>query len=160
MSNFNITELSTDRRTDRWTNGQTNWNVGTYVTKSGGQGDVSCKVWWLFSLVVDKNTNFDINVELRHNRTVNRRTDRRTNEQTNGKAGTYVAKSGGQGDVSCKVWRLFSLVVDKNTNFDINVELRHKCWRTDERTDEQKSGCLCRKVRRSGRCFTQGLMVV
>ena len=22
---------------------------------------------------------------------------------------------------------LFSLVVDKNTNFDINVELRHKC---------------------------------
>ena len=21
--------------------------------KSGGQGDVSCKVWWLFSLIVD-----------------------------------------------------------------------------------------------------------
>ena len=42
-------------------------------------------------------------VELRHNRTVNRRTDRRTNRQTNGKTGTYVTKSGGQGDVSCKV---------------------------------------------------------
>ena len=26
-----------------------------------------------------------------------------TNRQTNGKVGTYVAKSGGQGDVSCKV---------------------------------------------------------
>ena len=51
--------------------------------------------------VVDYNTNFDVNVELRHNRTVNR--DRRTNGQTNGKAGTYVAKSGGQGDVSYKV---------------------------------------------------------
>ena len=24
-----------------------------YVTKSGGQGDVSCKVCWLFSLIVD-----------------------------------------------------------------------------------------------------------
>ena len=37
-------------------------------------------------------SNFDINV------------DRRTDEgQTNGKAGTYVAKSGGQGDVSRKV---------------------------------------------------------
>ena len=46
---------------------------------------------------------FDINVELRHNRTFNRQTDRWTNGQTNGKAGTYVAKSGGQGDVSCKV---------------------------------------------------------
>ena len=54
-------------------------------------------------IVVDYNTNFDVNVELRHNRTVNRRTDRRTNGQTNGKTGTYVAKSGGQGDVSCKV---------------------------------------------------------
>ena len=29
--------------------------------------------------------------------------DRRTNGQTNGKAGIYVAKSGGQGDVSYKV---------------------------------------------------------
>ena len=28
-------------------------------------------------IVVDKNTNFDVNVELRHNRTVNRQTDRR-----------------------------------------------------------------------------------
>ena len=35
--------------------------------------------------------NFDINV------------DRRTNGQTNGKADAYVAKSGGQRDVSCKV---------------------------------------------------------
>ena len=34
-------------------NRQTNGKVGTYVAKSGGQGDVSCKVWWLFSLVVD-----------------------------------------------------------------------------------------------------------
>ena len=54
-------------------------------------------------IVVDKNTNFDVNVDLRHNRTVNRQTDGRTNGQTNGKAGTYVAKSGGQGDVSYKV---------------------------------------------------------
>ena len=30
-------------------------------------------------------------------------TDRGTNGQTNGKADAYVAKSGGQGDVSCKV---------------------------------------------------------
>ena len=30
-------------------------------------------------------------------------TDGRTNGQTNGKAGTYVAKSGGLGDVSYKV---------------------------------------------------------
>ena len=29
--------------------------------------------------------------------------NRRTNGQTSGKAGTYVAKSGGQGDVSYKV---------------------------------------------------------
>ena len=28
-------------------------------------------------IVVDQNTNFDVNVELRHNRTVKRRTDRR-----------------------------------------------------------------------------------
>ena len=54
-------------------------------------------------IVVDKTTNFDVNVKLRHNRTVNRQTDGRTNGQTNGKAGTYVAKSGGQGDVSYKV---------------------------------------------------------
>ena len=52
---------------------------------------------------MDKNTNFDINIELRHNRTVKRRTDGQTNRQMNGKVGTYVAKSGGQGDVSCKV---------------------------------------------------------
>ena len=45
MSNFDITELLTD--------GQTNGKAGTYVAKSGGQGDVSCKVSWLFSLVVD-----------------------------------------------------------------------------------------------------------
>ena len=44
-------------------------------------------------IVVDQNTNFDVNVELLHNRTVNRRTDRRTNGQTDGKAGTYVTKS-------------------------------------------------------------------
>ena len=55
-------------------------------------------------IVVDQNTNFDVNVELRHNRTVNRRqTDKRTDGQTNGKAGIYVPKSGGQGDVSYKV---------------------------------------------------------
>ena len=34
---------------------------------------------------------------------VDRQTDGRTNRQTNGKADAYVAKSGGQGDVSCKV---------------------------------------------------------
>ena len=44
-------------------------------------------------------SNFDINVKLRHNRTVGRRKD----GQTNGKVVTYLAKSGGQGDVSCKV---------------------------------------------------------
>ena len=59
-------------------------------------------------IVVDYNTNFDVNVELRYNRTVNRRTDRRTNGQT----------------------------------------------------DEWKSGHLCHKVSRSGRCFMQRLMVV
>ena len=48
-------------------------------------------------------TRFDINVKLQHNRNVNRRTDRETNRQTNGKVGTYVAKSGSQGVVSCKV---------------------------------------------------------
>ena len=45
-------------------------------------------------------------------RTVKRQTDGQTNRQTNGKVGTSVAKSGGQGDVSCKVCWLFSLVVD------------------------------------------------
>ena len=48
MSNFDITELlrdgQTDRQTDRQTNRQTNGKVGTYVAKSEGQGDVSCKV--------------------------------------------------------------------------------------------------------------------
>ena len=55
------------------------------------------------------------------------------------------------------------IVVDWNTNFDVNVELRHNRTvnrQTDERTDEWKSGHLCRIVRRSGRCFIQGLMVV
>ena len=37
MSNFDI-------NVDGWTNGQTNGKAGTYVAKSGGQGDVSCKV--------------------------------------------------------------------------------------------------------------------
>ena len=45
-------------------------------------------------IVVDQNTNFDVNVKLRHNRTVNRRTVGWTNGQTNGKAGTYVRRSG------------------------------------------------------------------
>ena len=40
MSNFDITELLTDGQTDIQMNGK----VGTYVAKSGGQGDVSCKV--------------------------------------------------------------------------------------------------------------------
>ena len=62
-----------------------------------GRNDGCCRI------VVDQNTNFDVNVELRHNRTVKRQTDGRTNGQTNGKAGTYVAKSGGQGDISYKV---------------------------------------------------------
>ena len=43
-------------------------------------------------------------------------------------------------------------------NVDITELLRDR--RTDERTDEWKSGHLCRKVRRSGRYFIQGLMVV
>ena len=41
------------------------------------------------------------------------------------------------------------------SNFDINVDRR-----TDEQTDERKSRRLCHKVRRSGRCFMQGLTVV
>ena len=49
-------------------------------------------------------SNFDINVD--------RQMDRQTNRQTNGKADAYVAKSGGQRDVSCKVWWLYSLIVD------------------------------------------------
>ena len=89
--------------TDRRMNRQTNRKADAYVEKSRGQRDVSCKVLLLFSLVVDWNTTFDINVELRHNRTVKRWTDRWTNGQTNGKVGTYVAKSGCQGDFSCKV---------------------------------------------------------
>ena len=44
MSKFDITELLTDGQTDGRTDGQTNGKVGTYVAKSGGQGDVSCKV--------------------------------------------------------------------------------------------------------------------
>ena len=44
MSNFDITELLTDGQTDGRTNGMTNGKVGTVVAKSGGQGDVSCKV--------------------------------------------------------------------------------------------------------------------
>ena len=58
---------------------------------------------------------------------------------------------------------LFSLVADKNTNFDINVELQHNRTvdrRMDGQPDKRKSGCLSRKVRRSGRCFMQDLMVV
>ena len=42
------------------------------------------------------------------------------------------------------------IVVDKNTNFDVNVELRHNRTvntQMDKRTDEWKSGHLCRKVR-------------
>ena len=39
--------------------------------------------------------NFDINVD--------RRMDGQTNRRTNGKADAYVAKSGCQGDVSCKI---------------------------------------------------------
>ena len=44
MSNCDITELLTDGQKDGWMNGQTNGKAGTYVAKSGGQGDVSCKV--------------------------------------------------------------------------------------------------------------------
>ena len=40
MSNFDITELLTDRRM----NGQMNGKAGIYVAKLGGQGDVSYKV--------------------------------------------------------------------------------------------------------------------
>ena len=46
MSNFDI-------NVDKPTNGQKNGKADTYVAKSGGQGDVSCKFLWLFSLVVD-----------------------------------------------------------------------------------------------------------
>ena len=38
MSNFDI---NVDRRTDEWTDIRKN---GAYVAKSGGQGDVLCKV--------------------------------------------------------------------------------------------------------------------
>ena len=38
-------------------------------------------------------SNFDINVEM----------DEWTNRRMNGKGDAYVAKSGGQGDVSCKI---------------------------------------------------------
>ena len=41
MSNFDITTV---KETDGRTNGQTNGKVGTYVAKSGGQGDISYKV--------------------------------------------------------------------------------------------------------------------
>ena len=44
MSNFDITELLRDRRTDGRTNRQTNGKAGTYVAKSGGQGNISYKV--------------------------------------------------------------------------------------------------------------------
>ena len=33
--------------------GMAHGKADSYVAKSGGQGDVSCKVGWLFSLVVD-----------------------------------------------------------------------------------------------------------
>ena len=41
MSNFDITELLTDGWTDKRTDER---KCGHYVAKSGGQGDVSCKV--------------------------------------------------------------------------------------------------------------------
>ena len=41
MSNFDITELLRDRLTEERTE---EWKAGTYVAKSGGQGDVSYKV--------------------------------------------------------------------------------------------------------------------
>ena len=44
MSNFDITELLRDRWTDGRTHGQTNGKAGTYIAKSGGQGDISYKV--------------------------------------------------------------------------------------------------------------------
>ena len=55
MSNFDI---NVDRRTD----GQTNGKADAYVAKSG-----RCFMEgfsWLFSLVIDNYTNFEINVEL------------------------------------------------------------------------------------------------
>ena len=48
MSNFDI-NVETNGRA----NGRMNRKGDAYVAKSGGQGDVSCKVSWLFSLVVD-----------------------------------------------------------------------------------------------------------
>ena len=45
MSNFDI-------NVNRQTKGGKNRKTDAHVTKSGGQRDVSCKVWWLFSLVV------------------------------------------------------------------------------------------------------------
>ena len=50
------------------------------------------------------------------------------------------------------------LTLTKMSNFDITELLTD--GQTDGRTDGQKSGRLCPKVRRSGRCFMQGLMVV
>ena len=54
------------------------------------------------------------------------------------------------------------IVVDQNTctNYDVNVDFDITELLRDRRTDEWKSGHLCRKVRRSGRYFIQGLMVV
>ena len=42
--NVDVTELLTDRQTDRRMNGQKKGKAGTYVAKSGGRGDVSYKV--------------------------------------------------------------------------------------------------------------------
>ena len=84
MSNFEI-----NVQTDVQTNGRTN-----------GKGDAYVAVRQMFhakfdGCLVDENTNFDINVELRHNRTVNRWTDRQMEK--------WARMSQSQGDVSCKV---------------------------------------------------------
>ena len=60
-------------------NGAQNIGQGHWVNipaKSGGQGDVChARYHGCCRIVVDKTTNFDVNVKLRHNRTVNRQTD-------------------------------------------------------------------------------------
>ena len=77
-------------------------------------------------------------------------TNGRTGGRINGKADACVAKSGGQGDVSCRI-----LTLTEMSNFNINVDR----W-TNEQTDKWKIRCLYHKVRRSGRFFMQDLVVV
>ena len=61
-------------------------------------------------------------------------------------------------DGCCRIVVVRILTLTYMSNFDITELLTDR--QTDEQTDKWKSKHLCRKVRRSGRCFIQGLMVV